>query len=225
MMFPLDFFSGVIAFAVTIMILSYMIDDNPLFRFGSYLFVGVSAGYIAAVAWHQVILPLLVRPLLTGDLQAKLLLLFPLILSLLLFGGLSPRLFGMARPVLAFLVGAGAAVAVGGVVSGTLLPLVQSTARLPSMGTSLQDARQMEALLDGIIVLLGTVVTLLYFQFGVRADKKGQRSRLMRVIAWLGQAFIAIALGVVFSGAFAAALGALVERLAFLYGFLFSLTG
>jgi hypothetical protein len=225
MTMPLEFLSGVIAFAVTVMILSYVIDDNPLFRFGSYLFVGVSAGYIAAVAWHEVLYPLLVVPLWQGDLQTRLLLFFPLILSLMLFGSLSPRLAGMARPVLGVLVGVGAAVAVGGVVSGTLLPLVQSTASLPALGNAWQDARQMEALLDGVVILLGTVVTLLYFQFGVNPRRRGQRSRLMKVIAWLGQAFIAIALGVVFAGAFAAALAALVERLSFIYSFLSSFTG
>ncbi len=225
MTFPLDLISGPVAFLITVMILSYLVGDNPLFRLASYLFVGVAAGYVAAVAWHQVLYPRLIVPLVFGDMTERMLLIFPLLLSVMLLGTLTPRLSRMGRPVLAMMVGVGAAVAVGGVVTGTLIPLVVETVSLPAASDAMRDAAGMERLLDGVVVLVGTLVTLLYFQFGVNPRRQGKRSRLMSGVAWLGQVFIAIALGVLFAGAFAAAFGSLVERVTFLYDFIFSLIG
>jgi len=53
------------AFLVTVVILSYLIGDNPVFRIAVHVFVGVAAGYVAAVAWWQVLLPDLMLPLVT----------------------------------------------------------------------------------------------------------------------------------------------------------------
>jgi len=55
--------TAIIAFLITLMILSYLIGDNPLFRVAVYIFVGVSAGYVAAVAIRQVLWPDLLQPL------------------------------------------------------------------------------------------------------------------------------------------------------------------
>ncbi len=219
----LDFLTGLVAFVMTLMVLSYLLGDNPLFRFSSYLFVGVAAGYVAAVAWHQVLYPGLVVPLRDGDMTERMVMVFPLLLSVMLLGTITPRLSRLGRPVLAMMVGVGAATAVGGVVSGTLLPLTVSTFSLPSIYEATTSVTGMERLLDGVVILVGTLATLLYFQFSVNPQRRGRRSRLMTVVAWLGQVFIAIALGVLFAGAFAAAFGSLVERVTFLYDFIFSL--
>uniref|UniRef100_A0A7C4KI20 2-oxoacid dehydrogenase acyltransferase catalytic domain-containing protein n=1 Tax=Anaerolinea thermolimosa TaxID=229919 RepID=A0A7C4KI20_9CHLR len=45
------------------MVFSYLWKDNALFRVAIYLFVGVSAGYVGAVACRQVLLPRLILPL------------------------------------------------------------------------------------------------------------------------------------------------------------------
>ena len=51
--------SAGISFIITILILSYLFGDNPLFRVAIYVFVGAAAGYVAAVAWNEVINPAL----------------------------------------------------------------------------------------------------------------------------------------------------------------------
>ena len=79
-----DLIMGMIAFIFTLMILSYLIGDNPLFRIAVYIFVGVSAGYVAAVAFAQVLMPDLFYPFFYGSLEQKLLLVVPLILSVLM---------------------------------------------------------------------------------------------------------------------------------------------
>ena len=67
MVIPPDLIAGVFSFLFTLLIFSYLIGDNPLFRIAVYIFVGVSSGYIAAVAWWQVIWPRLFYPLMFGD--------------------------------------------------------------------------------------------------------------------------------------------------------------
>ena len=59
------------AFLLTLFIFSYLIGDNPLFRIAVYIFVGVSAGYVAAVACRQVLWPDLFFPLFTRYIFAK----------------------------------------------------------------------------------------------------------------------------------------------------------
>jgi hypothetical protein len=43
---------------------------------------------------------------------------------------------------------------------------------------------------------------------------------LVTTLGWIGQVFIAITLGVLFAGVFAAAMTALIERLSFIWSFL-----
>ena len=40
----------IVAMLLTVMVLSYLIGDNPLFRIASHLFIGVAAGYACALA-------------------------------------------------------------------------------------------------------------------------------------------------------------------------------
>ena len=65
MAISLDLITGAISFLFTLLILSYVIGDNPLFKIGTYIFVGVSAGFIAAIAVWQVVIPRLVSPLIS----------------------------------------------------------------------------------------------------------------------------------------------------------------
>ncbi len=122
-----DLIAGFVAFLFTLLIFSYLIGDNPLFRIAVYIFVGVSAGYVASVAWRQVIWSDLFFPLITGTSAQKALLTIPLILSALLLTKVSPRLTQLGMPTMALLVGVSAAVAVGGAVTGTLFPQIGAT--------------------------------------------------------------------------------------------------
>ena len=99
-----DLVAGIFSFLLTLMILSYLIGDNPVFRVAVYIFVGVSAGYVAAVAWWQVLYPKVFIPLLTGNFIERLLALVPLILGVLLLMKLSPRTAWLGTPSVAFLV-------------------------------------------------------------------------------------------------------------------------
>ncbi len=218
----LDLLTGAISFLLTLMVLSYLIGDNPFFRVAVYLFIGVSAGYAAAIAWHQVLVPRLVTPLLTGSLGVRLMAAIPLVLGLLLLFKLSPRNSHLGNLPMAFLVGVGAAVAVGGAIMGTIIP--QTQASMNALKISGSGQFWLERLSEGIVMLVGTLATLVYFSFGAKATASGpQRGKFINGLGWLGQVFIAITFGVLFAGVFMAAMTALIERLNFIVVFLSSL--
>jgi hypothetical protein len=217
-----DLITGGISFLLTLMVLSYLIGDNPAFRVAVYIFIGVSAGYAAAVAWHQVLYPRLIWPLVSGSLADRLLTVIPLVLGLLLLLKLSPRTSHLGTPSMAFLVGVGAAVAIGGAVMGTIFP--QTRASVNALDLSGAGQYWLERLSEGVVMLIGTVTALVYFHFGAKATASGpQRSKLVNVLSWVGQIFIAITFGVLFAGVFVAAMTALIERLNFIITYLSAL--
>ncbi len=209
-----DLIAGVVAFLFTVMILSYLIGDNPLFRVSIYIFVGVTAGYVAMVAWWQVLWSYVVVPAVTGAPMQRVLLAVPILLGGLLLMKAWPPLTRLGMPAMGLLVGVGAAVALGGAVNGTLFPQVGAsiTALDPKKFTSL------ESLIDALLILAGVIATLVYFHFGAHATADGsvRRFRAIELTALVGSVFVAITLGVLFAGVYSAALTALIERLHFL---------
>ena len=226
----LDLIVGAISFLFTVLIFSYVLGDNPLFRIAVYIFVGVSSGYIAVVAFWQVIWPQLFYPLFFGVISPleKGLLLVPLFGLALILMKISPRLAGLARIVMAFIVGVGAAVAIAGSLSGTLIPQIMGAINaFDIVAAGARNIGFLEAITNGSIVLAGTVFTLIYFHFGARAKADGTMHRfgLIELFAWVGRIFIGITLGFVFAGVYSAALTALIERFSSLVNFVTSFLG
>jgi hypothetical protein len=210
----LDLITGFLSFLFTVLILSYLVGDNPAFRLAIHAFIGVSAGYVAMVVFRQIIIDKLFLPLATGNSFERILLIFPLVMSLMLLGKTSAGLEWMGRPVVALLVGVGTAAAVGGALLGTFFPQFFAAVNMFDMRSSILQGNVAGSFITGGFALLGTVVTLAYFQFSVFGKNKnsGKRGWLMAFIAILGQVFISITLGAIFSGVLTAALTALVER-------------
>jgi hypothetical protein len=233
MVISLDLIGGMIGFLFTLLIFSYLLGDNPLFRIAIYIFIGVSSGYIAAVAWWQVIMPRLVYPLISAITSGSTFNLEVIVpLSLVTIGALMllifPRQTGLGRIVLAFLVGVGAAVTIAGSLIGTLIPQVMGTINAFDLNAaSARNIGFVEAISSAAIILIGTVLTLAYFHFGARpkADGSMHRLGLIEALAWGGRVFIGIALGAVFAGVYAASLTALIERISWLINFIFEKLG
>lgn len=207
---------SLIAFVLTLAVLSYAIGDNPLFRIAIYTFIGISAGYFAAILIDQVIIPRLITPLLSPSASVGLMAI-PLLLSLLLLARLSRRLSFLGSLPMAFLVGVGAAVIINGALFGTLFTQVRA-AGLPF--TPAQSSPS--GWLTGIVLLFGTMTTLVYFQFtGRREPGKGiVRPSWVEWMARIGQVFIAITLGAFFAGVILASLTVLIGRLDFILQFI-----
>jgi len=178
------------------------------------LFIGATTGYIFVILIFQVVLPRLVAPILNGSVIT----LIPLILSGLLLMKLSPKLAKFGNISMAYLVGTGAAVAIGGAVLGTLFGQIKGTL---TAFDSLQQATGTSPvflILEGTFMLVGTIATLVYFNFGAKktAQNDTKRGWISAIFAWIGQFFIAITLGAVFAGVLTTAITALVERMDFI---------
>ena len=211
MVLSLDLITGVLSFVFTLLIFSYLIGDNPLFRIAVYTFVGVASGYIAAVIFRQIILLRLFQPfataMISGSLLDKGLTLVPVLFSLLVFMKISPRL---------------AAITIAGALTGTLIPQVMGAINTFDLNAAVaRNIQPYEVIGSGAITLAGTIFTLIYFHFGARpkADGSMHRLGLIEILAWLGRIFIGITLGAIFAGVYAAALTALIERIASLINF------
>lgn len=228
----------VLAAALTLVTLSYIFGDHPVFRIVLHLFIGAAAGYAGAIAVQDVILPQLIFPaveLAASGSTATDLTEFAIRLGLsgLLLTKLSPRTARFGNPVTAMLVGVGAALAIGGALQGTLLPQIASSAQtfdLAGFDLALQGGYYGESIsiiLQGMLALLAMISTLAYFHFGAegRGKQAPMRNILVDVLAWAGSIFIAITLATLFSGVLFSGMGALTERLDFLRTILFMLVG
>jgi hypothetical protein len=210
-----DLIGTAIGFLLTLAVFSYLIGDNPLFRLAVHLFVGVATGYVIVLALFNVLMPQLFLPLLFGSVGERALRLLPLLLGVLLLAKLSPRLANLGNAPMAYLVGVGAAAAIGGSVLGTIFP--QSLASINALAET-------PNLINGALVLLGALATLVYFHFGARPQAVGptRRNAVVQAVSAAGQVFIAITLGVFFAGVYTAALSAFVERVYAIWSFLHS---
>jgi hypothetical protein len=217
---------AIVGFVLTLMVFSYIFGDNFLFRLATYLFIGVSAGFVVLTLVTQVFIPKLLNPLMTGTLDQRILALVPLVLGLLLLTKLSPRVARLGNISMAYLLGVSAAVMVSGLVMGSLLPQVIATVNLFDLD-AVVNSDQVLQIVDAVFILVGTITTLMFFYFGakVRPNLPPQRSRLVEILAHIGQVFIGITLGALFAGVYSAALAALIERVSSIWNFIKPLLG
>jgi heme/copper-type cytochrome/quinol oxidase subunit 2 len=133
----------------------------------------------------------------------------------------SPRLSRGGTPVLAFLTGVGAATVIAGAVRGTIFPQIGASANLLNIQTGPSELNDLVGwFINGLIILVGTVTTLIYFQFGIKRQEEGvpiQRSIILEYLSTAGQSFIVVTLGVLFAGVYIATLSALIDRVRFLW--------
>lgn len=213
-MSSLDLIGAFLGFVLTIFIFSYIWGDNLFFRIATHLFVGVAAGYVAIIVIQNIILPQMIFPFFGGSPNERIFAALFLILGALMLTKVSPRLNALGNPATAYLVGVGAATAIGGAVVGTIFPQT-----LSSMNTFIDNN-----IFNAIWIFAATVTTLLYFQFTMRRknseDETAQRPAWLETIGQIGQLFIAVTFGALFSGVYLAAITALIERASYLWNFI-----
>jgi hypothetical protein len=194
---------------LTLMVFSYILGDNFLYRLAVYIFVGLAAGYIAIVTWDSVLRPWIYGTVLAPGANITNIIFgaIPLVLGALLLLKGSPRFGRLGNLALAFIIGVGTAVALLGAITGTLMPLASST------GSQLTVNR-----INGILVVIGVICTLVYFQYMARRAPNGQLRRRphIRVMGFLGQGVVVITLGAVYAAAILTSLTIFSERVGFI---------
>jgi hypothetical protein len=194
-----------IGFILTLLIYSYLLGDNPLYRLAVHVLVGVSAAYAAVVVVQQVILPVYAQIRQDPTSPSNVLWLIPTLFALLLLLKRLPTAPWFGNSTMALLVGVGAAVALTGSVMGTLWPQVTA---VPGEAATDRD------LIQGLIVALLTACTLLTFHFTSRVNDAGQWRRpfWQRGFVHIGRAVLMVTFGALFAGVFNTSLILLTER-------------
>lgn len=203
-----------VGFILTVMVFSYLFGDNFLFRIAVHVFIGVAAAYATMVVaynilWFQLLVPLLLSPV-----EQILNVVPPLLLGIWLLTRASQNLSRYSTPVLALIAGIGAAAAVGGAVRGTLFPQINASMGMLDLDAIPPQENVLLWLFNSLVVLGGTVTTLVYFHFSTRSRFGGipRQRAWIEIPGMIGQGFIAVTFGTLFAGVYAAAIAAFVER-------------
>jgi glucan phosphoethanolaminetransferase (alkaline phosphatase superfamily) len=220
-----ELIGSILGLLLTLVVFSYVLGDNALFRIATHILIGVAAGFGTALVLYNILWQRMALPLVQSPEQNIFLIVPPLILGIWLLLKSSPRMAPFARPVMASMVGLGAAAAVGGAVQGTLFPQVNATINLMSLNPS-PGSDFLPWIVNNFIILVGTLTAFASFHFTTkRSSQAAPQANLLFWVSQVGKGFVALGLGVIFAGVYAAALAAFVNRVAFMWNFIWDLIG
>lgn len=209
-----DIIGLIVGAVVTLIIFSYLLGDNVLYRWMLALLVGSGAGYVMGVVINVVLLDWFKEALTADTLQLQIYRSVPIFLGiLLLFKGFSSskllsRLSVLGNIPMGYLLGAGAGVAIGGALLGTLFPQIAATGAAVT-------SDNLWNLLRGVVMVSGTIAALLVFSprsIGKNDETRPAASVRSPVLRRVGEFFIIIALAAAFAGAITTGLTLWVER-------------
>jgi hypothetical protein len=198
-----------VAAGLTLFILTFLYEDNPLFKLAEHLYVGISVGYAIVKTYDTVLLRLIYEPMVKqGDWS----LLIPLGIGALMLARYVPKIAWLSRIAFAFIVGVGSGLAIPRVISSFILKQVEDTVRpLASLAdgglTFTYSLADPASNLNSIVLLIGVVSVLFYFFFSL------EHSGPVRVAARTGILFLMIAFGAAFGYTVMARMSLLIGRL------------
>lgn len=210
---------------LTLLIFSYLVGDNPLYRLTLHVFVGASVAYICLVAIHSVILPALSPPD-TTDSDVRLLWILSLVgavFGLLLITRGVRGLSWLSDISIAILLGVGIGVALSGAVLGTLLPQADAATNPAIQEPAI--APDVLKPLGQIIAVVGTVTGLMVFSFTSRRPTRRLLNRLLNGGARIGHWFIFIGFGATYGGVLVASIALFADRVQYLIEVLEKING
>ena len=196
-----------LAALLTLMVFSYLVGTNPLYRFAQHLFVGVSLGYVAVVLLTTILIPR--TEAFVFNPSANLLLGIPLLMGVMLLMRLARPGGGPGTVALNLITVTAAGLTLGGALAGTLVPQMAGTM------LSLNPAGDPLRALGNLIIVLGVLASLYYFSFGVRPD--GRRGPFGAFVAGAGRWLIIGTLGTVLGTLAVSFITALIDRIEFLF--------
>lgn len=196
-----------IAIGLTFCIYSFLYRDNPLFKFAEHLFVGVSAGYLLAIAYHTNFLPYIYYPLrdaVTNGQYSQFVILLPIILGLMMFSRFVPKYNWMVRWPFAFLIGYSAGVKIPSIMQADIFEQIRGTVEPFNLNNSIWT------IINASIVMLGVICTLTYFFFS--KEHKGVTGGISEI----GIVFLMVGFGASFGYTVMARVSLLIGRIDFL---------
>jgi hypothetical protein len=207
---PLEALLGAwVAAGLTLLIFTFLYQDNPLFKLAEHLYVGVSVGYIIVKTWDTVVIRLIWTPIIKdGDWY----LLMPVLIGMLMLSRYFPKISWMSRLAFAFIVGVGSGLAIPRVISSYILKQVEDTVRpliaVTGGGPAVTfDLTNPASSVNSLVLLVGVVSVLFYFFFSI------EHAGPVRIAARTGIVFLMIAFGAAFGYTVMARMSLLIGRM------------
>nr|MBC8479585.1 hypothetical protein [FCB group bacterium] len=234
-MFSAEIVGSWIAVFLTLSIFSYLYDDNPFYKAAEHIFVGVSAGYWAATFFWTQVQPnlfgrlwprqpegeelsfllkiwygiydgmVLISPKdffpaggIEGYPEIRWTYIIPFVLGIFMILRLVPKIGWLARWALAYIVGMAAGLRFYGYLNSDVIEQVKAS--------TIDFSADWVSILNGLIVILGTITGLLYFFFS--REHKGVLGKFSR----LGIYFLMISFGASFGFAVMGRISLLIGR-------------
>lgn len=189
---------GWIAAGLTLFMFSSLYKDNPFYRFGEHLYLGLSVGYIIIKVIYANIIGGLYKPFFEDQ---QYLLIIPTILGLSLYTRFFPKIAWISRITFAFIVGYGSGLTIPRIIAGGIFQQIEKI--ITPLG---KNSATWWDIFSGIIIIIGVVSVLIYFFFSV--EHKGVVNKISRV----GIYFVMIAFGASFGYTVMARMSLLIGR-------------
>ncbi len=206
-----------VAAGLTLMMLSFLYKDNPFFRFGEHLYLGISNAYIVWFLWWTIIRPDFIGRVFVNlepgqPWEPNFTYLVPGILGLIMLARMVPPIAWLSRWALAFVVGWGAGTAIGPTLNSYLLAQVYATFPWVNLSplVGAPAGEFVPALVNALLLFICVFTVLVYFFFSV--EHKGLIGRAAGIGIWV----LMVAFGASFGSTVMARVSLFVGRARFL---------
>ncbi|MFC1522114.1 hypothetical protein ACFL6Y_06870 [Elusimicrobiota bacterium] len=202
-------FGAWVAAGLTLCIMSFLFEDNPMFKAAEHLYIGISVGYSIILVTYSVVIPKIITPIGAGNLLPIL----PALLGIGIVSRFFPKISWVSRISFAFIMGYTSGLAIPTAIvsrflkqlEGSIYPLYSGPENALNLwGTSAING------LTVLVLVVGLLSVLIYFFFSV------EHAGPVKPIAKIGIYFIMIYLGAAFGTT-------VMGRFSLLYGRLFDL--
>ena len=192
-----------VATGLSLFMYSFLYKDNPFFKLGEHIYVGVSVGYGLTITYYEVMVKKLYVPMVQ---QSDWWLVLPMLLGLLVLARFIPAIAWLSRISFAFIVGFGSGTAIPRVISSMILQQVQGTLKpLVTVGDGGVSWFTFAGL-NTLLILVGVISVLFYFFFSI------EHTGLVHRVARVGIYFLMVSFGAAFGYTVMARMSLLIGR-------------
>jgi hypothetical protein len=192
-----------VATGLSLFMYSFLYKDNPFFKLGEHIYVGVSVGYGLTITYYEVMVKKLYVPMVQ---QSDWWLVLPMLLGLLVLARFIPAIAWLSRISFAFIVGFGSGTAIPRVISSMILQQIQGTLKpLVTVGDGGVSWFTFAGL-NTLLILVGVISVLFYFFFSI------EHTGLVHRVARVGIYFLMVSFGAAFGYTVMARMSLLIGR-------------
>ncbi len=157
---------------LTLAIFSFLYRDNPIYKFAEHLFVGVSAGYLIIILWHNTLSPNLLQRLSDGHWyygwldSLRFWYVIPGLLGVMMFSRFSKKWAWVSRYPMAIYIGIAAGLTIPLEMTNRVLRQLVATMIPINWGNFIGSSYlDVAAGYSQVIIIAGSVAALIYFFF------------------------------------------------------------